>query len=68
MLSILKINKEIQYIENEITYFFINHPNLKNKKIIEQIYCLSKLSDHVGFLFDSYRDYALAKSNFIKPK
>lgn len=66
MKSTLKINKQIQILENDITYFFIAHSDLKNKDIREQISCLSKLCEHVGFLFDSYRDYALSKSNFSK--
>jgi len=62
--SILKIDKNIQNIENEMTYFFITNSNLKNKKMIEQIHILSKLNHKIGFLFDLYRDYALFKSNF----
>lgn len=64
--SILTIDKQIQSLESEITYFFYTHSDLKNKNMIEQISLLSKLHKKIGILFDLYRDYALVKSKLSK--
>jgi len=62
---ILEINRNIQNIEDEITYFLIINNDLRNKNMNEQTRILSKLNHKIGILFDMYRDYAKLKKKFM---